>query len=415
MSPVIVNPGSTRLRARTVAVEDPGRLTDYMTERDCACFLHHGDGVVGIGEIARFETDSPAAADVWWEAFCAEVENETEMPGVYGTGPLAFGSFAFDPDRSASQSVMVVPRTVIGRRYGTSWLTQLSYDRVDTAPPRPQPPARVPSGVRLGDGTVDSRRWLEISAHAREFMSRDGLESLLLMRDLLARADEEVDPRWIVGRLTARFPGAWTYLVEGAVGSTSKLTVQVKDSLVTSRALSHLPPRRQGDVEGLLDTLTGSGPAARAHAATVAWTRETLMPFCRAVHHPEAPGIVVSPDASYLVTDLAGVAGEHTTSLGLVDALHPTPFVSGTPPWQAAAALAEIEELDRGRVSGPVGWIDSLGNGQWVTDSRGAQIDRTDPRQVHMFAGIPVSPTESCDDAADLDLRMAVLRALALD
>ena len=42
-----------------------------------------------------------------------------------GAGFMAFGSFVFDPDNSAASSALVVPQTVIGRRHGRSWMTQI--------------------------------------------------------------------------------------------------------------------------------------------------------------------------------------------------------------------------------------------------------------------------------------------------
>lgn len=410
---MIVNPGPTRLRARTVVIDDPGSLGSFMTPTDSTCMLHRGDGVVGIGEIARFETDSPAAADVWWEAFCAELENETELPGVFGTGPVAFGSFTFDPDRSSSRSVMIVPRTIIGRRYGQSWLTQFSYDRVVSDPPRRQIRPRRPPSIDLTDGAISAQRWRQVAAQAQYLLIPGGLERLVIMRDMLATSPLPIDPRWIVGALSRRFPDAWTYHVAGAVGTTSKLTVQVRDGLVTSRALTHAPGRRPQTEELLLDALVGDGPLAAQHAEIVNAVRDALAPFCQAWHRPETPGLVAGPDASYLVSDVSGVTTGATSSLTILSALHPTAFVTGTPPWRAQAVLAEVEELDRGRVSGPVGWVDAMGNGQWLSDCRGGQLDAVDPRILHVFLGQPVGIDDDPDAlAADLESQLATLTRL---
>ena len=53
------------------------------------------------------------------------IEQETELPEVSGTGPIAFASFVFDPGNTAQQSIVIVPRIVVGRRNGQSWLTVL--------------------------------------------------------------------------------------------------------------------------------------------------------------------------------------------------------------------------------------------------------------------------------------------------
>ena len=143
---VILDPGSARIRARTVSIPDPGPLESYLTPSDSVCFLHRNYGMVGLGEITRFETDSPAAADVWWEALCDDLEHETEIPGAEATGPVAFGSFTFDPDRSSSQSVMILPK----RSLDAGLVTPGSPNFPGTASPtilliskvRPSPPGR---------------------------------------------------------------------------------------------------------------------------------------------------------------------------------------------------------------------------------------------------------------------------------
>ena len=54
-----------RLRATTVAIDDPGDLAQFLTPERATAFLRRGEGFVTLGEVARFETDSPDAADVW--------------------------------------------------------------------------------------------------------------------------------------------------------------------------------------------------------------------------------------------------------------------------------------------------------------------------------------------------------------
>lgn len=396
-----------------MSIPDPGPLEAYMTPHESVCFLHRDYGMVGLGQIARFSTDSPSAADVWWDALCAEVEHETEMPGLEGTGPVAFGSFVFDPDRSSSRSVMILPRTIIGRWPGYCWLTQISYDTVDEEPPRPQTVPHPPRSITLTDGVISADRWRDVARQALELMNPGGLEQLVLMRDLEARTSSPVDPRWVVEVLHRRFPDSYTYLVEGSVGVTSKLTAGVSGGLVTSRVLTHMPGIDPGRA-AMWSVILGQGPLAERHAATVEDAAARLRPRCDSVHVPECPGFVVSEDSTYLVTDVTGVRShDEESSLSLVAELSPTAFVTGLPVHRAASTLAEVEEVDRGRVSGPTGWIDSLGNGQWLTDSRGGQIDATEPNVVHMFSGQPIGWADDPDQvAAEAEHRINWLRRI---
>ena len=66
-----------------------------------------------------------------------------------GAGFMAFGSFVFDPDNSAASSALVVPQTVIGRRHGRSWMTQIGtrfrHDPLDAPRHPPADPAACAS------------------------------------------------------------------------------------------------------------------------------------------------------------------------------------------------------------------------------------------------------------------------------
>jgi isochorismate synthase EntC len=54
--------------------------------------------------------------------------------------------------------------------------------------------------------------------------------------------------------------------------------------------------------------------------------------------------------------------------------LHPTPAVAGAPRAAALAAIAEMEDFDRGLYAGPVGWVDRRGDGDWAVALRGADL-----------------------------------------
>ena len=81
---------------------------------------------------------------------------------------------------------------------------------------------------------------------------------------------------------------------------------------------------------------------------------------------------------------------EGTSSLEVVEALHPSAAVCGTPTEQAAALIDNLEEFDRGRYSGPVGWVDAHGDGEWAIALRCGHISSSDPRVMTLYAGCGV-------------------------
>lgn len=96
--------------------------------------------------------------------------------------------------------------------------------------------------MTVRDGVVSERSWRQVARLVQDIMSPGELDQIVLMRDVEAKAASSIDPRWIVETLRRQFPNAYTYLVEGSVGTTSKLTVGVSKSLITSRVLTHSPP-----------------------------------------------------------------------------------------------------------------------------------------------------------------------------
>ena len=118
-----------QLRVRTVAIDDPGPLLALLPPEDAYAWVRHGEGLVAFGEAARHKPASITEADEWFADLVAGTEVVSELDrGPAGAGLVAFGSFVFDPERSAGQSTLVVPQTVIGRRHGRSWLTQVDPD-----------------------------------------------------------------------------------------------------------------------------------------------------------------------------------------------------------------------------------------------------------------------------------------------
>src|SRR5690606_27352306 len=134
---------------------------------------------------------------------------------------------------------------------------------------------------------------------------------------------------------------------------------------------------------------------------------EALNPHCSSMNVPEAPFVLHLPNVMHLATDLAGVASDGSSSLGLAAALHPSAAVGGTPTDVACALIREIEELDRGRYAGPVGWIDADGDGEWGIALRCAEVDQANPARLRLFAGCGI--VAGSDPAAELAESVAKL------
>ena len=82
--------------------------------------------------------------------------------------------------------------------------------------------------------------------------------------------------------------------------------------------------------------------------------------------------------------DAVLIGAGHNT---LAAALHPSAAVCGTPTHLALDIISELESLDRGRYAGPVGWVDTQGDGEWAIALRGGQVRAESPEEIQLFAG----------------------------
>jgi menaquinone-specific isochorismate synthase len=379
-----------RLYARTVEIDDPGALVDWLPGPDGFAWLRQGDGMVAWGEVVRHKPATLLEAQTWWNDLVAQVVAVADFASPpAGAGFMAFGSFVFDPDNSSASSTLVVPQTVIGRRHGRSWLTQIGTQFRHEAIERPSRPIRAPQGVTFADGALTGPEWESAVAEAVRRIGAGGLDKVVLARDLLAIADDEIDPRWLVARLAAGYGRCWTYQMDGLVGATPEMLVRQEAGLATSRVLAGTI-RRSGHNErdlALAAALARSSKDLEEHEYAVQSVAEALAPYCSGMNVPDAPYVLELPNVLHLATDVTAVASGAATALGLAAALHPSAAVCGTPTEQAKSVIAELEHLDRGRYAGPVGWIDAGGDGEWGIALRCGQVDDTDPARIRLFAG----------------------------
>jgi menaquinone-specific isochorismate synthase len=380
-----------RLYARTSEVSYPGPLVDLLPlAPDAYAWLRRGEGMVGWGEVVRHKASSIPDAEQWWRELAATVVHDVAVESAPpGAGFMAFGSFVFDPANSSAQSALVVPETVVGRRNGRTWLTRIATwpdaraDLPQSSRPRP------PREISFADGGLSAVEWQVAVSKAVNKISRGELDKVVLARDLLAVARDDIDPRWLVAKLAAGYPRCWTYLLDGLVGSTPEMLVRLEGGLATSRVLAGTI-RRSGDDDSDLAlgaALAQSSKDLEEHEYAVRSVAAALAPYCSGMNVPDSPYVLDLPNVLHLATDVTAVAHTGINSLTLAAALHPSAAVCGTPTGLARATIAELEHLDRERYAGPVGWVDARGDGEWAIALRCGQICETDPRQIRLFAG----------------------------
>ena len=426
------------LTVRTVPVADPGDLASQLPGPGALAWIHGGEGLIGWGEVARVTLpagqDRFTAADKWLREALdgARIDDQVGAPGC---GPVAFGSFTFDP--ASDGSVLVLPQLVLGRRAGQAWVTTIGPQPARGGWPPLGAKRRSGAGgsggglpgeqgggsspragtgeIRWHDGSLTAPEWERVVAAAVARIRAGGLRKVVLARDLYASAAAPIDERLLLTRLAARYPECYTFACAGLTGATPELLIKRQGSQVSSLVLAGTAPRGQDEAE---DEALGAGLLASAketeeHEYAAASVRDSLDPLCDQLTVAERPVLLKFANLQHLATTVHGTLSARDASgaghsvLALLNALHPSAAVCGTPTEAAMELIRELEGMDRGRYAGPVGWVDSAGNGEWGIALRCAEIDG--PR-ARLFAGGGI--VADSEPAAELAETVTKFRAM---
>ena len=409
------------VRVRTTEIPDPGDLTALPPSASSVlAWLRGGDGVIGWGRLAMVQLLGPdrfAAAQSAWGRLLAGAEVVDEV-GLPGTGAIAFTSFT--RDTSAVPSVLVVPRFVVGRRQGRSWITELGTAATTPAPPpiprgaegghparlgparlAPHRPARA-NRLRGVSGVVSASAYRSAVAAATDRIQTGRAPSVVLARDLLAEFEAPIDARRVLARLTSRYDDNWSYAVDGLVGLTPGTVLRKCGTLVESRVRTRVS---SPDGDGL-----GSPKIREEHRLAVDSLRATLSPVCTTMRALTEEGESRHAAHSVLTTDVRAVLdGRAAPSiLRLLGSILTTRAMGGAPSRSVAAATESALGVHGGRYAGPIGWIDACGDGEFGIALPCAQLCGGSAR---LYAGSRIGP--GADPDAEVAESTATLHALA--
>ena len=364
-------------------------LTSVENQLDLtAAWVRSGDGLIGFGEYRKIEisgVDRFKQARTWWNQQLSEFKIQNNVHGS-GTGPILFTSFSFDPHQS---SVLVIPEIVLAKKGNKSWVTWIGDTR---QPDFSRIQSTVPSGeISWDGGSISEDQWREQVTFAVKSIKEGRLEKVVLARDQIARSDQPINTRSILQRLEIDYPSTWLFLVDGLIGATPELLVRLSKSLVTSRVLAGTIQKTGNEDRdlALAASLAKSSKDLEEHEYAVRSVADALEPFCSSTNVPESPFVLHLSNVMHLATDVTGVLNDSATQADvftLIEQLHPTAAVCGTPTEVAKQLINDLEKMNRGRYAAPVGWIDANGDGEIAIALRcGLLLE--DKKSMRIFAG----------------------------
>lgn len=293
------------------------------------------------------------------------------LEGLRDSGrDLAFASFTFDLDESGS--VVVVP------------------SGVTRAPVEPSLSGH--ELVVLDDGIA---AWRDGFERAMKAIHGEFLSKVVLARQVKLALPDELDVPGLVARLAAANQGCYCFAIAGLVGASPELLVRLRRGRLSTLALAGTatdPDELESfkiseEHRHVSDSVTG---VLDRHLARIEVTEQTIVTHGR---------------ISHVGTRIEGPARPGVTVADVLADLHPTAAVAGAPTEDAVSLIRELEPGSRGRYAGPVGWLDSAGDGVFAIALRCGQLNED---TITLFAGGGlVSASEEEPELEETELKLA--------
>ena len=334
----------------------------------------------GVGYAARGVAAHVSFSEVQGALSAIRHQNHTTLD----VAPIAMGVLPFDCN---SNGTFFIPQQIVGKdEFGNCWLTT-----IDDAPTAielsPKPIAKANTFSVRPLTPID--HYLDAVSQARDAVRDGHITKAVIAREIVVEADQPIDVHAVLHRLRSSFGNSYRYSINGFIGASPELLIEVQGQTIRSHPLAGTTPRT-GDPETdneLARQLITSMKDQVEHRVVIDVIHDMLLPFCSYLDWEPEPSVIQVANVQHLGTLIEGhLSQEHPPVLELARMLCPTPALGGHPRAQALDIIERLEGFDRKNYGGAVGWVDAHGNGTWAVAIRCAELS-DDRKTARIIAG----------------------------
>jgi isochorismate synthase len=420
------------------AAENEERFFGEHPDRRQAFFALGRSAQVEAEGITRFHDASLAVRELFYDACLVGYGQEAEER------PLLMGGFAFSDHAARSDSHwmrfpasrLVLPELLLTRHESETGVRlrlslHLAIDGKSSAgalfnrmqrrlawlkehlenPPEQKNRDGLETSVSL-EPRFSEQHYLQAAEQAIDLIEKGGLEKVVLSRCCDVHQKTPFRASRVLHNLRENYPSCFIFAASMSgvsfLGATPERLLALRGKELLSGPLAGSMRRGttpEEDLE-LQKALLGSEKEQHEHAIVTRAIRQALEPYCISLSIPSKPSILELPGIQHLYSEIFGTVhtGKDISILEILGDLHPTPAVGGTPRQKALEWLSKNENLERGWYSGPVGWVNDRGEGDFAIALRAALL-RGNRAHLHAGAGI-VSGSVPEEELRETELKM---------
>jgi menaquinone-specific isochorismate synthase len=252
--------------------------------------------------------------------------------------------------------------------------------------------------------------WAQIINAARDEILRGELKKVVLARVCEARFAQRINIYNSLDYLNREYADCYRFVFEPRpfhtfLGATPELLAKVDGHTLTTMALAASIRRSADPLEdaALGQQLMESAKERQEHEVVVMSILGRLAPLTSQLEISPAPGVYKLSNIQHLFTPIRATLAQPDGILPLVEVLHPTPALGGSPRTRALEFISRAEPVPRGWYAAPVGWIDYKLDGAFAVAIRSAVVQE---RRAWLYAGAGiVADSEPEKEWAETELK----------
>jgi len=360
--------------ATTVEFDSSVDLND-VAGSDGFLFVRSGVGYAARGVAARI-----TFSEVQNTLLAVQHFNHTDMDVT----PIAMGILPFDANTAGE---FFIPKQLVGKdEQGRCWLTTI--DDASTDIEISQPPTTQSNTFSVRPLTP-IENYLQAVASARDAVREGKITKAVIAREIVVEASQPIDVHAVLHRLRSTFGNSYRYSINGFIGASPELLIEVTGQTIRSYPLAGTTPRTGDPLTDdlLARKLISSMKDQIEHRVVIDVIHDMLLPYCSYLDWEPEPSVIQVANVQHLGTLIEGhLSQDHPPLLELARMLCPTPALGGHPRIEALNIINQLEGFDRKNYGGAVGWVDAHGNGTWAVAIRCAELS-DDRMTARIIAG----------------------------
>ena len=269
-----------------------------------------------------------------------------------------FGCLAFDKSQTDNH-MFWLPEWMLIKKGG---IQVLHWNPPNETKPSFHPEQSMAKVLQL----PTKKRWVSsISALSEDFNSGELTKVVFAQQNILERP-ADLGPIESLSRLTQTKDQTFDFCFAphpdyAFIGRSPERLIELTDGCIRTEALAGTRPRGKNPTEDreLEQELFHSIKERMEHQIVVDAICKSIRPYVENIQKTEHPSILKLSQVQHLHTPIEATLRKDIKLSEVIDALHPTPAVCGTPRSKAMDIIQSTEDFQRGWYAGLVGWVDA--------------------------------------------------------